>query len=173
MDKNRAKIIDFGVPKTRKIAKSMVLERPQHPQTPKLCGKRSISIIFPTKNFFSKIRKSQYFWDFSTRQNPKIRDLADPGMCPYLHMAKPCEVVWAMDFVGFREYESDIFEIFHRHAKPVLPKVAPGSLASAFITQEQPRRTLHESLSHTIAAFPPRGAPSSCRAGSSTAVREV
>ena len=87
MDKNRAKIIDLGVPKTRKIAKSMVLERPQHPQTPKLCGKRSISIIFPTKKkmfFLAKIIFSQYFWDFSTRQNPKIRDLTDPGICPSL-----------------------------------------------------------------------------------------
>ena len=51
-------IIDFGVPETRKIAKWMLLERPQHPQNPKLCGKRSISITFLTKKkyiFLAKI----------------------------------------------------------------------------------------------------------------------
>ena len=67
--------------------KRMMFTRSQHPQNPKLCGKRSISTQkLPTKKiiFFSKIIFSQYFWDFSTRQNPNIRDLADPGMCPYL-----------------------------------------------------------------------------------------
>ena len=70
--------------------KSMMFTRSQHPQNQKLCGKRSISTQkLPTKKnvVFSKIEKSQYFWDFSTRQNPKIRDLADPGMCPYLPLA--------------------------------------------------------------------------------------
>ena len=56
MDKNRGEINDFGVPRTWKIAKWVLLERPQHPQTPKLCGKRSISITFLTmkKNVFSR-----------------------------------------------------------------------------------------------------------------------
>ena len=45
-----------------------------------------LALSFPPRKkiFFAKIIFSQYFWDFSTRQNPKIRDLADPGMCPYL-----------------------------------------------------------------------------------------
>jgi len=87
MDKNRGEINDFGVPRTRKIAKWMRLERPQHPQTPKLCGKRSISITFLTMKktyFFTKIIFSQYFWDFSTPQSKDFRDFGDPGMCPYL-----------------------------------------------------------------------------------------
>ena len=54
MDKNRGKTNDLGVPRTQKIAKWTLLEPPQHPQTPKLCGKRIISITFlmMKKNFF-------------------------------------------------------------------------------------------------------------------------
>ena len=108
MDKNRAQTIDFGVPKTRKIAKSMVLERPQYPQTPKLCGKRSIIIIFLTKKNKIKIAKiifSQYFRDFFTRQNPKIRDFADPGMCPYLPSARdPSDVGCVTKFQEFDHF---------------------------------------------------------------------
>ena len=44
MNTDSLKTNGFYVTGTRKITKSMVLERPQHPQTPKLCGKRSIII---------------------------------------------------------------------------------------------------------------------------------
>ena len=78
LDRNPVETNDFGVPRTRKIAKWMLLERPQHPQTPKLCGKRSISITFITMKkhiFFTKIIFSQYFWNFSTPQSNDFRDL--------------------------------------------------------------------------------------------------
>ena len=60
MDKNRGEINDFGVPRTRKIAKWVLLERPKHPQTPKLCGKRSINITFLAmkKNIFFRGMKN-------------------------------------------------------------------------------------------------------------------
>ena len=58
----------------------MVLECSQHPQTPKLCGKRGISNIFPPKKkyiFLAKIIFSRYFWDFSTPQGEDFRDFSD------------------------------------------------------------------------------------------------
>ena len=98
MDKNRGKINDLGVPRTRKFAKWTLLEPPQHPQTRKLCGKRTISIIFSIKKkkvFFSKMIFSQYFWDFSTHQSKDFRDLGDPAMCPYLGQRDPraCQAI--------------------------------------------------------------------------------
>ena len=67
--------------------KWMMFTRSQHPQNQKLCGKRSIStqklpakkIIFFRKSIFRKI-----FEIFRLLKNPKFRDFADPGMCPYL-----------------------------------------------------------------------------------------
>ena len=48
-----AEIIDFGVPRARKIMKWTMSNRLQHPHNPKLCGKRSISTQkLPTKKIF-------------------------------------------------------------------------------------------------------------------------
>jgi len=65
---------------------------PQHPQTPKLCGKRCISIPFsPTKKnvFFAKIIFSRYFCHFLTPQDKDFRDFGDPAMCPSLPIFIP------------------------------------------------------------------------------------
>ena len=58
-----------------------MLERSQHPQTPKLCGKRSIDIIFGYRKkciFFTKNIFAQYFLTFSTPQDCEFRDFDDP-----------------------------------------------------------------------------------------------
>ena len=79
--------------KTRKTAKWTMLERPQHPQTPKLCGKRCISITFLTTKkhiFFTKIIFSQYFWDFLTLQGKDFAIWPDPG-CVRHCKARPAQ----------------------------------------------------------------------------------
>ena len=89
MNTDSSKINDFYVTETRKTAKWVVLEPPQHPQTPKLCGKRCISIPFSSTKkyfFYAKIIFSQEFWFFSDPQSEDFRDLGDPAMCPYLEM---------------------------------------------------------------------------------------
>ena len=98
-----------------------MLERPQHPQTPKLCGKRSISITVLTmkkRYFFTKIIFSQYFWDFSTPQSKDFRDFGDPAMCPSLSMGLGAlEARWERAFnepkiiqIGLQIFAGDDFE---------------------------------------------------------------
>ena len=78
------KIYDFGVPETRKIAKWAMLEHPKHPQTQKLCGKRSIGIIFLSRK---KMIFLTNFQIFSAPQDSEFQDLTRSPMCTYLHCA--------------------------------------------------------------------------------------
>ena len=81
------KILGFGVENARKFMKWTMFASPQHPQTQKLCGKRSISTQKLQRKkhiFFTEIIFSRYFSHFSTSQNPKFRDLADLAMCTRL-----------------------------------------------------------------------------------------
>ena len=63
------------------------LRRLWHPKTQKLCGKRRISITFPSRKkikFCSKSHFSQYFSILSTRQGGDIHDLGRPAAsCPF------------------------------------------------------------------------------------------
>ncbi len=67
-----------------------MLERSQHPQTPKLCGKLSIGNVFLCRKnmiFFTKNIFSQYFPDFLVPQDSEFQDLADPGCVrPYYRL---------------------------------------------------------------------------------------
>ena len=101
-------MLDFGVPRARKIMKWMMFERSQHPQNQKLCGKRSISnqkVSMKKIFFFAEIIFSHNFSLFSTSQNPKFRDLDDPAMCPSL------PIVNLMNFEDFEEFSSFYFKI--------------------------------------------------------------
>ena len=53
---------------------------------------------------------------------------------PITQQSEAVQGVWGHGFWEVFGYESDILKLFHRHEKFVLPKVAPGSFASAYHT---------------------------------------
>ena len=119
-----------------KFSKLTMLATPEHPQSLKLCQKRSISTQKLPKKFlifFSKIIFSQYFPKISTPQNPKFRDLADPGEI-WPGLAGLAGVILWLDQSDLEILDFEVAKIGGNNAKKYFLKKKPKNSWEAFVS---------------------------------------